>query len=212
MAEFTGIVYLIQPEELLLTNRYKIGCSNKKGLSRLSSYKKNTRYICTMECKNPFELETILKKKFNEKYKLIAGKEYFEGIENEIFNYFINIAQTYNNTIYHSHLKEKLECCSDIVLDYVQNKIDEKNVDVINSSEQFKDMLISMAYENNLIKDKESIDGYLNSDMAIFALKRVIKNLGLHISDTHSDVKSIMDEVYNKYCNDGEFQTEYIKN
>lgn len=211
MSEFTGMVYLIQPEELLLTNRYKIGCSNKKGLSRLSSYKKKTRYICTMECKNPFELEEILKKNFNEKYKLIAGKEYFEGIENEIFNDFINITQTYNNTIYHAHLKEKLECCSDIVLDYVQNKIDEKNVDVINSSEQFKDMLISMAYENNLFKDKESIDGYLNSDMGIFALKRVIKNLGLYISDTHSDIKSIMDEVYNKYCDDGEFEAKYIK-
>jgi len=49
MSEFTGMVYLIQPEELLLTNRYKIGCSNKKGLSRLLSYKKNARYICTME-------------------------------------------------------------------------------------------------------------------------------------------------------------------
>lgn len=93
----------------------------------------------------------------------------------------------------------------------MQNKIDEKNIDVINSSEQFKDMLISMAYENNLIKDKESIDGYLNSDMGIFALKRVIKNLGLNISDTHFDIKSIMDEVYNKYCDDGKFEAKYIK-
>jgi hypothetical protein len=38
----TGIIYLIQPEELLLTNRYKIGCSGKSNLSRLLGYKKNS--------------------------------------------------------------------------------------------------------------------------------------------------------------------------
>ena len=43
----TGIVYLIQPEELLQTNRYKIGCSTKNDLSRVCSYKKNSRYLYT---------------------------------------------------------------------------------------------------------------------------------------------------------------------
>ena len=93
----TGIVYLIQPEELLLTNRYKIGCSGKGNLSRLSAYKKNSRYLCVIECIYPYALENQIKEKFTKKYKLIAGKEFFEGLENEIFNDFINIVQEYNN-------------------------------------------------------------------------------------------------------------------
>lgn len=36
-----GIIYLIQPAELVGTNRYKIGCSKKDDLSRLTTgYKK----------------------------------------------------------------------------------------------------------------------------------------------------------------------------
>lgn len=99
-----GMIYLIQPEELLFTNRYKIGCSSKKDLSRLSAYKKNTRYLCTMECNNPYDLENKIKDEFKQKYKLIAGNEYFEGIEKDIFNNFINIVQTYNNEKYDNTL------------------------------------------------------------------------------------------------------------
>jgi hypothetical protein len=93
----TGIVYLIQPEELLLTNRYKIGCSGKNNLSRLSGYKKNSRCLCVVECIYPYALENKIKEEFNKKHKLIAGKEFFEGVENELFNDFIYIVQEYNN-------------------------------------------------------------------------------------------------------------------
>jgi len=95
----TGIIYLIQPEELLLTNRYKIGCSGKSNLSRLSGYKKNSRYLCVIECIYPYTLENKIKEEFNKKYKLIAGKEFFEGLENEILNNFIKIIQEYNDEI-----------------------------------------------------------------------------------------------------------------
>ena len=98
----TGIVYLIQPEELLQTNRYKIGCSIKNDLSRLGSYKKKSRYLYIAECINPYTLESNIKSAFNSKYTLIAGREYFEGDEKKIVNDFVKIVNDYNNEVYAS--------------------------------------------------------------------------------------------------------------
>ena len=84
-----GIIYLIQPAELLGTNRFKIGCSTKSDLSRCNSYKRGSRYICILECDEPLKLEKQLKDKFNSIFTLIAGKEYFEGDEKIILNTFI---------------------------------------------------------------------------------------------------------------------------
>jgi len=81
----TGIIYLIQPAELLGTNRYKIGCSKKNNLKRCSNgYKKGSRYMCIMECNKPLILEKKIINKFNEKFKKICGNEFFEGEEKEI--------------------------------------------------------------------------------------------------------------------------------
>lgn len=57
-----GIVYLIQPGELVGTDRYKIGMSEKKDLSRISKYKKNTRILHLATCINPSKLESAIKK------------------------------------------------------------------------------------------------------------------------------------------------------
>jgi hypothetical protein len=100
----TGIIYLIQPEELLKTNRYKIGCSTKSGLSRIYAYKKNSRYLYIAECINPSILETNIKNAFNNKYTLIAGKEYFEGDEKNIVNDFIKMVSDYNNETYDTNI------------------------------------------------------------------------------------------------------------
>lgn len=96
----TGIIYLIQPEELLQTNRYKIGCSAKNDLSRVNSYKKNSRYLYIAECINPYTLEANIKSIFNNKYTLIAGREYFEGDEKDIVNNFVKIVNDYNNEVF----------------------------------------------------------------------------------------------------------------
>ena len=53
-----GIIYFIQPSELVGTGRYKIGCSKSPDLDRCKNgYKKGSRYICIMECINPILLE-----------------------------------------------------------------------------------------------------------------------------------------------------------
>ena len=98
-----GIVYLIQPTELLQTNRYKVGCSNKPTLERcIKGYKKGSRYLLIMECNNPLILERNIKDYFNSKYSLIAGAEYFEGNEEEMITDFIMKYQEYKSYQFNS--------------------------------------------------------------------------------------------------------------
>jgi hypothetical protein len=111
----SGIVYLIQPEILLGTNKYKIGCSSKNNMNRINSYGKNTRKIYIEECINPFEIEKIIKNMFKNKFKLICGNEWFEGDENDIVKEFKNILSIYkkdndqNFIINNNILKEKID-------------------------------------------------------------------------------------------------------
>lgn len=42
-----------------------------------------------MECSNPFILKNKIKKNVINKFKLIAGNEYFEGDEDDIIDEFI---------------------------------------------------------------------------------------------------------------------------
>ena len=96
-----GTIYLVQPCELVGTNRYKIGCSKNTNLERVKKgYKKGTRYICISECINPFILESKIKKAFDNKYKLIAGNEYYEGEENCMYKLFIDIISTHKLEIH----------------------------------------------------------------------------------------------------------------
>lgn len=80
-----GIVYLIQPAELVSTRRYKIGCSKKPTLEQcMSGYITGSRYICIMECNDPHGTESKIKGAFNNKYKRVAGYEYYEIDEDEV--------------------------------------------------------------------------------------------------------------------------------
>ena len=93
----TGIIYFIQPAELVGTNRYKIGCSKNPDLERCKTgYRKNSRYLCIMECIDPFKKEKEIKDIFNEKFKLIAGTEFFEGDEKVMLREFMNIVSDNN--------------------------------------------------------------------------------------------------------------------
>ena len=85
-----GTIYFVQPAELVGTNRFKIGCSSKNDLKRCKNgYKKGTRFLIIMECAEPFVLEQELKKAFNTKFTLLAGKEYFEGNESDMQKTFL---------------------------------------------------------------------------------------------------------------------------
>lgn len=93
-----GYIYLLQPAELVGTDRYKIGISSKDNLNRLKSYGGGTRYIFFMECDNYLFVENKLKESFNKNKLLICikGKEYFKGPEEIIMKEFFSIVFKYN--------------------------------------------------------------------------------------------------------------------
>jgi len=106
-----GIIYFIQPSELVGTNRYKIGCSKFPDLERCKNgYRMGSRYIIIMECNNPLVLEKNIKDEFNKLFKLISGYEYFEGNEYIMKKTFLKIFEEY----------EKLD--NDFILDQTTYK------------------------------------------------------------------------------------------
>ena len=86
-------IYLIQPKEYIGTGTCKIGMSRKNDLQRPKSYGIGTRFLCIMECQNPFRLEKKIIEKFNDSFNKIKGNEYFChcGEEDEMIKLFIEI-------------------------------------------------------------------------------------------------------------------------
>jgi hypothetical protein len=102
-----GTIYLIQPAELIGTDHYKIGCSAKNDFARCKKgYKKGTRYMDIRECDDPFAVEREVKIRFNFKFNLVAGKEYFKGNEADIKKEFNDVISKFTS------LKEEEEECS----------------------------------------------------------------------------------------------------
>lgn len=114
-----GIIYLIQPEVLVGTNRYKIGCSTSCTLTRLRSYGKNTRCLYVVFTNKPFEIEKILIEKFNEKFNKIKGNEYFEGNEYDMIMYFNEI---YNQFKESSKEIDKKDNINNGIYPYIKHK------------------------------------------------------------------------------------------
>jgi hypothetical protein len=164
-----GIIYLIQPAELIGTNRYKIGMSNNPDLDRCKNgYLKGSRYICIMECINPLEIEKYIRDEFTKKFKLIAGKEYFEGIENDMLYLFVNIIFKNMNII-------QIETKNNNELEKDNIKIDEDNYDVDIIIDNINNKYLS----NNYINYLQSLDNK-NDD---------IKYNILHLLLNYNDLK-----------------------
>jgi len=126
-----GLIYLIQPSELVGTKRYKIGMSKSPNLDRCKNgYKKGSRYICIMECIEPLVLEENIKRQFNEKFKLIAGNEYYEGNEKDILNAFNNCVMDYNNLFIINKKNKKF--------DYENSDEDADEIDINEIKKEFE--------------------------------------------------------------------------
>ncbi len=86
-----GIVYLIQPEEYIGTDIYKIGMSTKKTLERpYKGYGSNHEIKIVKSVFNASFIEKELIKIFNDKFDLEKGREYFKGELNQMEKIFID--------------------------------------------------------------------------------------------------------------------------
>lgn len=86
-----GIIYLVQPAELVETDRFKIGFSSKPTLDWKNKYQQGSRFICLMESPGCPILKNIICAQFKKKYDMIAGPDCFEGDEKEIIQDFFLI-------------------------------------------------------------------------------------------------------------------------
>jgi hypothetical protein len=96
-----GLLYLIQPAELVGTSRYKVGYSRTNDLNKFrKDYKKGSRFLDIYEYDHSPLLVREIRNNFNNKFKLVAGRTYYEGNENDIkknFNAIINNHALANN-------------------------------------------------------------------------------------------------------------------
>lgn len=180
-----GIIYLIQPCELVGTNRYKIGCSKQNNLDRCKKgYKNGSRYICIMECVNALLLEKNIKDFFYDNFKLIGGNEYFEGSEDDILDEFLKKVKEH---------KENTENTVNTVFN--DNNIFNENDDNTNHN---IDLIIEVFQD---YKDDESFGGS----------KQLLK---IKIDDYCINISYIYDKELtetNIYYTDDEFLTKYYK-
>lgn len=120
-----GTIYLIQPAELVGTGRYKIGCSSKNDLERCKKgYKKGTRFMDIRECDDPFAVEREVKTRFNTKFNLVAGNEYFEGNETDIKKEFNDVVSNFTSLKCNDVEKLKKEF-NDVVYKFTSLKCDD---------------------------------------------------------------------------------------
>lgn len=132
-------IYLIQPAELIGTNRYKIGHLKSQNLTKNPSFnKKGIRILCLLECDRVNILENKIRIHFNSMFKLVAGNNCFEGNEKEIIMEFIKKVTNHNENNddklleYHVRktLGQKLFITKDIDdYDGIINRYDLNNID-----------------------------------------------------------------------------------
>lgn len=111
-----GLLYLIQPAELVGTSRYKIGYSKNNDLNKFrKDYKKGSRFLDIYEYDRSPLLVREIRNNFATKFKLVAGRTYYEGNENDIkknFNAIINNYALANNINVNNSNNLLLELCS----------------------------------------------------------------------------------------------------
>ena len=68
--------------------------------TRYKPYGKNAKFVCIQRVLNPRYLETLLKERFNQKFTLVSGEEYFRGNADEMQAEFNSVYNLHINTYF----------------------------------------------------------------------------------------------------------------
>lgn len=159
----SGIIYLIQPSELVGTDRYKIGCSSNRNLERCKNgYKNGSRYLCIMDCVDPFGLERKIINEFNNKFKLISGREYYKGNELDMIKIFFDITYKHMKDVIINKIDSDSESDSNIDRSELEtdSESDDESDDEKDSSNNIKIIKVKKNENTNdkeIIKNKQNI-------------------------------------------------------
>ena len=94
-----GIIYLLQPKELIMSYGYKIGYTFSEDFRRFNNYNSGAKLIYAIRCKNVTELENKLKQILPTKFTLLSGREYFTCINDDLSDMFFDITTEHNKNI-----------------------------------------------------------------------------------------------------------------
>jgi hypothetical protein len=115
-----GLLYLIQPAELIGTHRYKIGYSKNNDIIKFrKDYKKGSRFLDIYEYERSPLLVREIRNNFNSKFKLVAGRTYYEGNENDIKKNFNAIINNYS----YKNITHNIVCNNGLFKLYILIKI-----------------------------------------------------------------------------------------
>lgn len=192
-----GIIYLIQPCELIGTSRYKIGCSKNPDLERCKNgYKKGSRYICIMECDNPIILENKIKEDFDNKFKLIAGNEYYEGNEDEIYKSFIDIINEHKNKLKSNRINEDEDFDEKIKTEFINYYEDEE---FGGNKQLLKFIINNKTIEIKYIENKFLCKKIINDDFMEIYIEKLISNQIIENNKIYDFNDEIFINKLNKY-------------
>lgn len=181
-----GMIYLIQPAELVGTNRYKIGFSKEPNLSRCNKgYSKGSRYLYIGEHQNAKKLESKIIEIFNQKFKLISGREYFEGNEQDMKNELLKIIRDFENKKI-----ENINNIKKIIDDYILEifagiNINSENsfIKIIKDRQDYK-LLILTYTKKNIETAKKELIGKNNLNK----IRNIIHNIFIKTEEIDNDV------------------------
>lgn len=93
-----GYIYIVQPEEYLGTDIYKIG-RTWSPKQRFREYGEKHKVIECKRVTNMYKCEQMILSNLNESddYKLVRGKEYFEGVLEDIMYYYKEAIERYGD-------------------------------------------------------------------------------------------------------------------
>ena len=198
-----GIVYLIQPSELVGTERYKLGCSGKSCTQRLSAYKKGTRVLCVNLVKKPFFVEKKLKESFLQEFDVVAGNEYFITTdERKMYLKFHEIVGKYFDTEEISFDSEESSTTNSVVQSLSRTTIDsdsDSDFYVESSSDSDSDSSNSDSISSIIKRYYESSDSSSDSESAECYCKITYKSQDQEERERLITMLSEIVKTYNKY-------------
>lgn len=174
-----GILYFIQPAELVGTNRFKVGCSTKNDLSRVKSYKAGTRMIMILQCEDPFLLEQKVLVEFKTQFHKIAGNEYFEGDESVMRKVFYDTYLQWEH-----HKKDGIAKWSNDKLKEQNDKLKEQNQRLAQLHKDLEilreDIVQGEAYLDRVVCGEEDDAILAQHQIAACAEKNVVEKTDKH--------------------------------
>jgi len=134
-----------------------------------------------MECVNPLDVERKIIQQFTQRFKVIAGREYFEGEESELLRLFFEIVMASKCGIIENNVEEdNVDIEEDNVDIEVEDDINDDYVNFINGryvcticNNDFKTEYLYINHRNKKIPCIEEYEVYLDEE--IKTMENIIK-------------------------------------